>query len=324
MKTSTLLAASSICLALLSAPGVAQEQQWPTKPIRMLTGGGGGSGSDLLGRVFGEFFREKTGQSWVMDNRPGASSAIATNMAKHATPDGYTFYLTQVAAFAVAPHLMKEVKYDPIKDFDHVAKLVSATSVFFVSRDNKEINTLPDLIAFARKNPGKLSYAVAGVGTSTNMSIALLKQKLGLDMLMVAYKSSADPVNSVIRGETHFSVAIAQVVSARSDRIKPLAVTAGRRSAKAPGVPTVAEVAVPGYDISTWFGISAPKGTPKPVIDKMAALIKAAGEDPTVRERIDRLGSDIDYLGPADFTRFVAAELKRWGPIVAGSGVPKE
>jgi tripartite-type tricarboxylate transporter receptor subunit TctC len=289
----------------------------------MLTGGGNGSGSDLLGRVFGEFFKDRTGQVWVMDNRPGASSAIASTLAKQAAPDGYTFYLTQVAAFAVAPHAMKEVNYDPIKDFEHVAKLVSATSVLFVRKDNRNLDTLADLIAFARKNPGKLSYAVAGVGTSTNMSIALIKQKLGLDMVMVPYKSSADPLMSVVKGETDFSVAIAQVVGARQD-IKPLAVTAGRRSTRLPNVATIAELAIPGYDITTWFGISAPKGVSRPIVDRMSAIIKAAGENPKTKDDIYRLGSDIDYLDSAAFTQFVAAEFKKWGPIVAVSGVPKE
>ncbi len=322
MKPSTALTLGLACL-LLSPNLAGAQQNWPEKPVRMLTGGGNGSGSDLLGRVFGEFFKDRTGQVWIMDNRPGASSAIASTLAKQAAPDGYTFYLTQVAAFAVAPYVLKEVNYDPIKDFEHVAKLVSATSVLFVRKDNRNLDTLADLIAYARKNPGKLSYAVAGVGTSTNMSIALIKQKLGLDMVMVPYKSSADPLMSVVKGETDFSVAIAQVIGERPD-IKPLAVTAGQRSPRLPSVSTIAELAIPGYDITTWFGISAPKGVPRPVVDRMSAIIKAAGENPKTKNDIYRLGSDIDYLDPAAFTQFVAAELKKWGPIVAVSGVPKE
>jgi tripartite-type tricarboxylate transporter receptor subunit TctC len=322
MMKRTALAHVVACLTLLASPAFAQE--WPTKPIRMITGGAGGSASDLLGRIYGEYFLKKTGQSWVMDNRPGAGSTISGQAAKTAPNGGYDFYLTQVAALAIAPYVYSKMNYDPVKDFDPVARMVTSPPVFFARKNDERIKSLADLIKLARANPGKLKYAVASVGTTTNMSIAYFKKAFGLDMVMVPYKSSSETLLSVVSGETDFSAENIQAIAGHIDDIRPIGVTGRERTPLLPDVPTVAESGIADFDITSWFGVVAPKGTPPAIVNRMAELIKEADQDPETRKKIMLLGANPGYLEPARFGQFIADEVKKWGPIVENAGVPKE
>lgn len=320
MKVVTLAA---LAFLGLTAAQPATAQEWPTRPVRMLTSGGGGSGSDILGRVFGDYFQRQTGQSWIMDNRPGASGTVAGIAAKQSQPDGYTFYLTTVAGQAIAPFTVADLAYDPVKDFESVALMVQQPNILFVRADDDRFKTLKDLIEFAKANPGKLNYGVSSIGTTTNMTVAQLKKKLGLDMVVVPYKSSGDTALAVLRKETEFSVENIQVVVGQIGQIRPLAVSSKIRAPRLPDLPTFAEQGV-DIDIASWFGVIAPKDTPKPIIDKMSGLIRDAMKDPEVLKRLEQLGATPTFLDPAQFKSFQEAEVKKWGPIVEAAGVPKQ
>lgn len=308
---------------VFASPALGQEQ-WPTKPIRIISGSGPGGSSDTLGRIFGAYFAKQAGQNWLMDNKPGAGSTISSEAARTSKPDGYNFYLTQVAAFAVAPYIYENVTYDPVKDFEPVSKFLDQQSVFFVRKNDERFNSLQDVIAAAKREPGKLKYAVSAIGTTTAMSTALLRSKLGLDMVMVPYKSSADPTLSVLRGDTDFAVENIQAVMGQADQLKMLAVTSLTRSPSFPNTPTVQETGVPDFNTSSWFGLVAPKGTPKPIVDKMASIMRDALKDPETKLAIERLGATPDYLGPDEFGKFIAVEMQKWKAIIAGANIPKQ
>lgn len=310
-------------LGLTTAILPAAAQQWPNRPVRMLTAGGGGSGSDILGRIFSDYFQRQTGQSWIMDNRPGASGTVAGIAAKQSQPDGYTFYLTTVAGQAIAPYTVANLAYDPVKDFESVALLVQQPNILFVRADDDRFKSLKDLISYAKANPGKLNYGVSAIGTTTNMTVAQLKKQLGLDMVVVPYKSSGDTALAVLRKETELSVENIQVVVGQLGQVRPLAVSSKIRSPRLPDLPTFAEQGV-DIDIASWFGVIAPKDTPKPIVDRMTALIKEAMNDPDVQKRLEQLGATPTYMDPAQFKSFQEAEVKKWGPIVEAAGVPKQ
>lgn len=321
MKTIKLATLAAVGLMTAILPAAAQ--QWPDRPVRVLTGGGGGSGSDILGRIFGDYFQRQTGQSWIMDNRPGASGTIAGGAAKQAQPDGYTFYLTTVAGQAIAPFTVANLPYDPVNDFESVALLVQQPNILFVRADDDRFKSLKDLIAYAKANPGKMNYGVSAIGTTTNMTVAQLKKQLGLDMVVVPYKSSGDTALAVLRKETDFSVENIQVVVGQIGQVRPLAVSSKIRTSRLPDVQTFAEQGV-DIDIASWFAIIAPKGTPKPIIDKMTGTIKDAMNDAEVKKRLEQLGATPTYMDPVQLKAFQEAEVKKWGPIVEAAGVPKQ
>lgn len=310
-------------LGLITAISPAAAQQWPTKPIRILSPAGAGGGADVLGRIVGEHFQKQAGHGWVMDNRPGANGTIAGEVARQAPPDGYTFYITTVGQQAINPHTMLNMPYNPIEDFDSVALMVQQPNVLFVRADDDRFKSIKDIVDFAKKNPGKLNYGVSNIHTSTNMTIAQLRKDQGLDMTLVTYKSSADTALSVLRSETDFSVENIQVVMGQVGKVRPLAVSSKTRSPRLPDVPSFSELGM-NIDIASWSGLLAPKGTPKPVIDRMAALIKDALSDAEVLKKLDQLGATPVYMEPSQFKAFQLDEVKKWGPIVEAAGITKQ
>ena len=322
-KSSKYLLLSAVCAVLSVVPAAAQ-QDWPSKPIRMLSGSSGGGGSDVLGRIFGEYFQQQTGQPWVMDNRPGAGTTVAAGLAREASPDGYTFFVTQVGAHGIVPNVYASIPYSPLGDFDPVARLVIQPNVIFVRADDERFSDLEDLITAGKAEPKALSYGVSGVATTTNLTVAMLGIKTGLDPLMVAYKSSADTVLGLLRGDADFAVENIQMVSGRSTDLKPLAVTTAERSPQLPDVPTVIEAGVPDFNLASWFGIVAPKGTPPEILDKMAGIIEAATKDPETLKRLESLGATPAFMGPEEFTGFIESEIATWGEIATSANIPKQ
>jgi len=308
--------------AIVAIPAAAQD--WPTKPVRVLTGSAGGGASDIVGRVFGEYFERTTGQPWIMDNRPGAATTVAAEAARTADPDGYTFFVTQVGLHGVVPNVFMNLPFDPVADFAPVARFTTSGNAFFTRKENAQIQSIHDLVAAAKANPGGLSYGVSGVATTTNLSVAMLGLREDLSFLMVPYQSSADTIVAMLRGDTDFSIENVQVVAGYSEQVRPLAVTSGSRSPALPDVPTMQELGFEGFDLSAWFGLIAPKDTPPAIIEAMAAHIKAASEDPATLERIRSLGSSPGFMAPQEFGDFIVSEIAKWGEIVDGAGIPKQ
>lgn len=318
-KMSFIIAFASALLAV--APASAQE--WPSQPIRMLSGSAGGGGSDVIGRIFGDYFQKKTGQPWVMDNRPGAGTTVAAGLAAEAAPDGYTFFLTQVGAHGIVPNVYESIPYDPLGDFDPVARLVVVPNVVFARANDDRFSTLQDLIELGKKEGQDLSYGVSGVATTTNLTAQMLRLQSGMNPVMVAYKSSADTVLGLLRGDADFAVENIQMVAGRTSELKPLAVTTEERSPLLPDTPTLAESGIP-VALESWFGVVAPEGTPPEILEKMAAIIEEATKDPATQERLATLGATPGFKGPADFTSYIENELVKWGEIVTEAQIPKQ
>ena len=320
MNYKSLIAAATAVAAMLVTPALAQE--WPAKPITMITGSNPGGNSDLFGRIFGDVFQQKTGQPWIMDNRPGANTTIAIEHARTSRPDGYTFLLTQIGGHSIVPNIFTNLTYDPIEDFEPVALLVRAPSVMFVRSDETRFTTVEELVAYAKAHPGELSYGVSSLGTSNNMSFTLFNLENELDMLMIPYASSGEPIVGLMRGDTDVAMESMQMVVGKD--VKPLAVTSAARSPVLPDVPTMQEAGIEGFDVAGWFGIVAPKGTPRDIVDAMAEQIRLAGEDAGVLDKVGPLGAAVTFMGPDEFGEFMKKELALWADVVERADIPKQ
>src|SRR5690606_25294553 len=216
---------------------------------------------------------------------------------------GYNFLLTQIGGHSIVPNIFTNLTYDPIEDFEPVALLVRAPSVMFVRSDETRFTTVEELVAYAKAHPGELSYGVSSLGTSNNMSFTLFNLQNELDMVMIPYASSGEPIVGLMRGDTDVSMESMQMVVGKD--VKPLAVTSAARSPVLPDVPTMQEAGIEGFDVAGWFGIVAPKDTPRDLIDAMAEQIRVAGEDPGVLEKVSPLGAAVTFMGPDEFGEFM-------------------
>lgn len=320
MNYKSLIATALTVAALVAVPAAAQE--WPTKPINMITGSNPGGNSDLFGRIFGEAFQQQTGQPWVMNNRPGANTTVAIEMARTSPPDGYNFLLTQIGGHSIVPNIFTNLTYDPIEDFEPVALLVRAPSVMFVRSDETRFTTVEELVAYAKEHPGELSYGVSSLGTSNNMSFTLFNLQEELDMLMIPYASSGEPIVGLMRGDTDVAMESMQMVVGKD--VKPLAVTSAARSDVLPDVPTMQESGIDGFDVAGWFGIVAPKDTPRDIVDAMAEQIRVAGESAGVLDKVNPLGAAVTFMGPDEFKDFMVKELALWADVVERANIPKQ
>lgn len=320
MTRKGIFAAAFAAVLAVVAPATAQD--WPSRPINMITGSNPGGNSDLFGRIFGDAFQRQTGQPWIMNNRPGSNTTVAVEMARVAKPDGYNFLLTQIGAHGIVPNIFTNLTYDPVNDFEPVALLVRAPSVMFVREDETRFSTIKELVEYAKAHPGELSYGVSSLGTSNNMSFTLFNLENELDMLMVPYTSSGEPIVGLMRGDTDVAMESIQMVVGKE--VKPLAVTSAERSPIMPDVPTMQEAGIEQFDVAGWFGIVAPKGTPREIVDAMAEQIRLAGQDPAVVERVNPLGAAVSFMGPDEFGQFIKDELKLWGGVVERAGIPKQ
>ena len=316
------------CLALLSVASVApvQAQNYPTRPVRIMVGYAPGGGVDVAARIVAQGLTEVWGnQTAVVDNRPGAAGAIATELTAKAAPDGSTLMLCQVASHAITPARVKKPTYDHIKDFSFVS-MVGTTPNVIVTHPSLAMKTLKDVIAYAKKNPGKLNYGSSGVGASPNLSMELFKLEAGLDIQHVPYKGAALAMADVISG--HMELMIGNLPGPYpmivAGKVRGLAVTSGKRNPRVPDIPTVAEQGVPGFDVSSWYGICAPSGVPKPVFDKLRGdLLKALGS-PEVQKRLTDQGVDVKTSTPEEFLAHVKAETARWARVVREANIPSQ
>jgi tripartite-type tricarboxylate transporter receptor subunit TctC len=315
------LAASIAAIPTLSRTATAEG--YPTRPVRLIVGFAPGGGNDITGRLIGQWLSEHLGQPFVIENRPGAGTNIATEAVVNAAPDGYTILFVAPSA-AINATLYEKLKFNFIRDLAPIAGIMRIPNVMVVN-PSVPAKTVPEFIAYAKANPGRVNVASPGVGTSVHLSAELFKMMTGVDMVHVAYKGSAPSLTDLIGGQVQVSFATmpASIEFIRSGRLRALAVTTATRSPALPNVPTVGEF-VPGYEVSTWYGLCARAGTPAEVIDKINKEINAALADPTMKARLADLGGIPIAGSPANLGKLIADETEKWAKVIKSAGIKAE
>jgi len=308
--------------ALMLSPLAAQAQgAYPSKPITIIVPFSAGGTTDILARVIGQGLSRDLGQPVVVDNRAGAGGNIGAQAVARAAPDGYTLVMGTVGTHAINASLYAKMPFDPVKDFAPISRVALVPNLL-VAHPAQPYKNVKELIAYAKANPGKVTVANSGVGTSIHLSAELFKHMAGVDIQNVAYRGSAPALNDLIGG--HTAVMFDNMPSAigyvRAGKLRPLAVTTANRSAALPDVPTVAESGVPGFEATSWFGLLAPAKTPAPVIARLNASIQKVLADPEVKKKLLEQGAEPLGETPQQFAGFIASESAKWGKVVKQSG----
>ena len=308
--------------AMAVLPATAASQQFPLRPVRMVVPLTPASGADIAGRIVGRQLTDAWKQTVVVDNRPGAGGQIGTQLVVRSAPDGYTL-LVQSSSHAVNPSIYKNLPYDSLKDLADVASLGS-TPYAMVTSPSGPYRPLKALIDAAKAKPGEVPFASAGVGTSTHLTGEYFAQSAGVKLIHVPFKGSGEALQDVAAGRVAFYMAPinASIGLIRENRIAVLGVANAKRISMLPNVPTIAEQGLPGFEMEVWFGVWAPAATPQPVLQKLAADIRAAMAAPDVREQYAKLGIEPGTLFLGDFARFVRAEVAKYEKVVKRAEIP--
>jgi tripartite-type tricarboxylate transporter receptor subunit TctC len=311
------LAAAAAALPAVSR--MARAQTWPARPVRWIVGFPAGQGADIVTRLMGQWLSERLGQPFIVDNRPGASSNIATEMVVHAPADGYTL-LSVNSSNLVNATLYEKLPYNFIRDIAPVASIDRVPLVMEVN-PGVPVKTVPEFIAYAKAHPGKLNMASGGNGNSTHMAGELFKMMTGVDLIHVPYRGSAPALTDLLGGQVQvmFDIIASSIEHIRSGKLRALAVTTATRQEALPDVPTVGEF-VPGYEAIAVTGVGVPKGTAVEIVNRLNAEINAGLADPKLKGRLADLGVTALAGSPADFGRLIAEDTEKWGKVVKFSG----
>jgi tripartite-type tricarboxylate transporter receptor subunit TctC len=309
--------------ALPTAAGFAWAQTYPTRPVHIVVGFPAGQTADILTRLVAQRLAERLGQTFVIDNRPGAASTTATELVVHAPPDGYTLLAT-VTSNLVNATLYDKLPYDFIRDIEPVASL-NWTPLVMEVNPSVPVRTVPEFIAYARANPGKLNMASAGIGNSTHVAGELFKMMTGVKLLHVPYRGSTPALTDLLGGQVQvmFDLMSSSIEHIRAGKLRALAVTTAARSEALPDIPTVGEF-VPGYEAIALGGIGAPKGTPVEIIDRLNSEINAILAEPGLKARYAEFGAAPFAASPAAFAKLIADETAKWGKVVKFAGIKPE
>ena len=290
---------------------------YPNRPVRLIVAQTTGSSVDTLSRVLAAKLGEELGQQIVADNRGGAGGTIGAEIAAHAAPDGHTLLATSTGVQVISPQIYKKLNYHPVKDFAQIS-LFAVTQNVLVTNPGLPLNSVKELIAYAKANPGKLNMANAGSGFQSHLAGVLFTHMTGIDVLHVPYKGGASLI-AVMSNEAQFTIAPGPAVlgHVRAGRLRALATGGEKRSPATPGLPTIIEAGVPGYVSTGWAGVMAPKATSKPILDKLHAGIVKVVNDPATREMIERQGGDPVTSTPAEFTKFIEQEYARFSQAIS-------
>jgi tripartite-type tricarboxylate transporter receptor subunit TctC len=296
------------------APAFAQN--YPNRVIKMIVPAGPAGPTDLLGRLVATSLSNTLGQPVIVENKGGAGGAIGARAAATAAPDGYTLFVGNTATLANIPAVMKKADYDPIKDFEAVAKIMDSYQILVV-RPDLPVKTVAELLAYAKANPGKLNYAAVGVGNITHLSGELLKIKTGTDFAIIQYKSGGEAMTAVLSGQADFAIDNVAVARPLVDagKLRALAVTSARRQAALPDLPTMIEAGVPGYVVNSFFGVVAPAGTPASIVAKLHAEIRAVLKTPKIESTLEQLGAVPSTETSKQFQASIADSLNLWKEI---------
>jgi tripartite-type tricarboxylate transporter receptor subunit TctC len=317
---------ASVCSALLAllltgSAAPASAQTYPTKPIRLIVGSAPGGPIDFSARLTAQKLTEALGQSVVVDNRTGAGGTIGTEYVSKAAPDGYTLLMASAATLCITPNLYPKIPYDTLRDFAPVST-VAAVSYVLVVHPSIPVKTVQEFIALAKAEPGRLRFGSAGSGSVTHLGVELFKSMAGVDLLHVPYKGAGPAMIDLIGGQLDFMLdsLLTSTPLVKAGKLRALAQTGMRRSVVWPDLPTVAETVLPGYEVSTWFGLVAPAATPRGIIVKLnGAIVKALG-NAEIRERLLMQGLEPVGNSPEEFGKLIRDELPKWAKIVKVSG----
>lgn len=311
-----------ICTLALASSAWVQANDLPPAPIRILVGFAPGGGNDVVARLISTPLQARLQSTVIVENKPGAGSTIANAEMAKAPATGQTLLLGSTGSQAIAPHLYKQLPYDPIKNIQPVS-LVSKSVVAIVVNSDLPIHNVRDLLNFAKANPGKLNFASPGNGTGTHLAGELFKSMAKVQMTHVPYRGDAPAMQDVMAGASQlmFASLPAAIAAGQSGRVRVIAVSGPKRVNSLPDVPTVTESGLPGYEVETWYGIFTTGGTPMPVVQRLSREIGEVLTSPSVRESIQKMGMEIAPSTPDELAKLVTAEMTRWGKVIQDAGI---
>jgi tripartite-type tricarboxylate transporter receptor subunit TctC len=312
------LAAGAAALPAVSR--IAWAQGYPTRPVRIIITTAAGGTADILARLMGQWLSERLGQPFVVENRPGGGTNIGTEAVVRAPADGYTLLLASPPNASNAT-LYDKLNFNFIRD---IAPVASVIRVPFVMLENPSFSTktVPEFIAYAKANPGMINFASGGTGFATHLAGELFKVMTGVNMVHVPYRGQAPAMTDLLSGQVQvmFDPVVSSITHIRAGRLRPLAVTTSTRSEVLPDVPTVGDF-VPGYEASIWFGVGAPRNTPAEIVDKLNQEINAGLADPKIEARLANLGAEAMQMTPANYGKFIADEIGKWGKVIQAANI---
>jgi tripartite-type tricarboxylate transporter receptor subunit TctC len=312
-------------LCLLAACGAAAAQTFPTKPIRVVIPFVAGGSSDIVGRAIGAKFQEFLGQPAVVENKPGANGAIAAEFVAKSDPDGYTILVGSIGVFSINAALFKDLRYHPVRDFAPVTLAVTTPNVL-ITKPGLAANSIQEVVDYAKKNPGKLSYCSSGTGSSDHLSAELLNQVAGISVVHVPYKGGAACQTDIMGGQVDISFQNLGAVTnyIRGNRMKGLAVTAKARHPQLANIPTTGEGGYPDLVVTSWQAAAVPAKTPRAIVARLNDAAVKALRSPDVRERMSQIGFDVVASSPEEFGSFMQEEVARWTKVVQRGGIKPE
>ncbi len=310
----------AIAAALFAASTSVMAQNYPTRPVRFVVPYAPGGSTDTLARSIGTKLSDLLGQQVVVDNRTGANGDIGMTIVAKAPPDGYSIVLGYIANLGIGPSLYEKMPYDPIKDFASITQVAGASNIFVI-HPSLPAKNFKEFIAYTKANPKKVNFASAGVASVGHLTGELLNDMAGIDMQHVPYKGSGQAISDLVGG--HIKVMISGMASTlphvRSGKLVGIVTTGKKRTPATQDIPTIAET-FPGFESSSWFGVLAPAGTPKPIVTRLNADIHKALQDEAVIKRLEGVGFEITYGTPEEFTAYIKSEIKKWAKVVKASG----
>ena len=310
-----------IVVATLMLLGSATAEAWPDHPIKFMVAAPAGSSLDVLARVIGDKLKDKLAQPVIVDDRPAAGGTAATDLVAKSPPDGYTMVISFNGPLAFGPHLYSRLPYDPQQDLAPVIITSSQPNVLAINAA-LPIHSVKELVDYAKANPGKLNYASVGNGSSSHLTMELLKTTAGLDIVHVPFNGSPPAVTATVQGETQMIFAVMQPLQAqvRAGKLRALAVTSAKRFALLPELPSIAEEGYPGFEALAWNGVLVAAGTPRPIVQRLNAEINAIIHDPTVKAALNAQGFELVGGTPEDFATLIKSESNKWAPVIAKTG----
>jgi tripartite-type tricarboxylate transporter receptor subunit TctC len=314
--------AAATLAAMLVVPQASQAQSYPARPVTIVVPTTAGGGTDIIARLIGDQLSKQLGQAFVIENKPGAGLVVGTAAVAKAAPDGYTLLAGLNGSMAVNPSLFANLSYDPVKDFTPVAMLADYPFLVVVNNDLPAKN-IKELIALGKSKPGEINYASGGNGTGQHLAVELFKSMTGTNFTHVPYRGAQPAYIDVISGRVpiFFDNMSGAMSLAKAGQVRAIAITSSKRSALMPDVPTVAEAGVPGFEYHTWFGLWAPKNTPKPIVERLHAEVIKALADPAVVAKVVATAGEASHMPLADIEPFVKAEIAKWADVVKRAGV---
>ena len=312
---------SLLAVPVLEATAAHAQPTWPDRPVRIIVPFPPGGSNDIIARLLSDVMRERLGQPFLVENRSGAGANIGADLVAKSPPDGSTLLIAAPGPFAINQHLYRTMPFDPARDLVPVA-LVAEVSIVLMVPVSSPVTNLAELIALARREPGRLSFGSSAIGGTNHLAGELLKSMAGINIVHVPYRGAAPAMTDLIAGrlDLYFDNMPGVLPQVREGRVRAIAVAGTSRAAVLPDLPTMAEAGLPGFEASAWFGMAAPRGTQPALVGRINAAVLAALSNPGLRERLAQAGAETGRLDAAAFARFVDAEREKWGRIVRASG----